>query len=82
MGEIKKERRRFVTGKMGAAFGSNKSTSEKKIVISARKIKDKVFEITFQQALQSGEYAIIPNQKNVTMATGSQAIKMNCFGID
>ncbi|CAN5439028.1 hypothetical protein BH09BAC3_BH09BAC3_35990 [soil metagenome] len=82
MGEIKKDRRRFVTGKVAALVGSNKSNSEKRITISAKKIRDKVFEITFGQTLQSGEYAIIPNTKNISLATGSMAIKINCFGVD
>jgi hypothetical protein len=82
MAEIKKDRRRFVTGKMGTMFGDNKSNSQKKIMTSSKKIKEKVFEITFSEPLQPGEYAIIPDQKNITMAAGSQEIRISCFGID
>ncbi|HEV8511988.1 MAG TPA: hypothetical protein VGQ59_01860 [Cyclobacteriaceae bacterium] len=82
MAEIKKDRRRFVTGKMGSAFGSNKSNNEKRVQISAKKIREKVFEISFQQNLSPGEYAIIPSQKNMSMSAGSQSMKMSCFGVD
>lgn len=80
--DIKKTKRRFVTGKMGAIIGGNTSNRQKAITFSVRKLRDKVFELTFLETLQPGEYAIIPDQKNITMATGSQSIKFNCFGID
>jgi hypothetical protein len=82
MAQVKKDSRRFVTGKMGALIGGNKSNNQKKIITSVKRLKEKVFEITFNEPLQLGEYAIIPYQKNATMAMGSQAIKINCFGID
>jgi len=82
MGDIRKDRRRFVTGKIGAFFGNSKSNNQKEITISAKKLRDKVFQITFEGSLQPGEYAIIPDQKHISMETGSQMIKISCFGVD
>lgn len=81
LGDVKKNGRRFVTGKMGT-FGGLKSNNANRISISSRKLREKLYEISFSQPLQPGEYAIISNQKSVSMANAGQSVKMNCFGVD
>lgn len=80
--EIKKNKRLFVTGKIATVFGSNNLKIDRRIPISFKKIRDRIFEIDFPKSLSIGEYAIIPTQKNGSMVSGSQSINIYCFGVD
>jgi hypothetical protein len=81
--EAKKDTRRFITGTIGGTF-KNKSGPENRIKISAKKIRDKVFEIAPVNEVPAGEYAIVPyiKEANMVAAAGNAPLKMYCFGID
>jgi hypothetical protein len=79
--EVKKGSRRFKAMKMGA-FGNVKNSTENKIKVSAKRLKDKIFEIVIDQTLTPGEYAIISNSAENTAKGLSTGARIFCFGID
>ena len=81
VGETKKDNRRFKSFKMGT-FGGTKGISDNRIKLTVRKIRDKVFEISVDQPLPTGEYAILPFAKEVTASAATTGVKVNCFGVD
>jgi hypothetical protein len=81
VGEAKKDNRRFKSFKMGT-FGGTKGISDNRIKIAVKKIRDKVFEITIDQVLPAGEYAILPYSKDATAMAMTAGVKVSCFGVD
>ena len=81
IGETKKDNRRFKSFKVGT-FGGTKGISDNRIRLTVKKIRDKVFEISIDQTLTAGEYAILPYSKEVTAAAATTGVKVNCFGVD
>lgn len=81
VGETKKDSRRFKSFKMGA-YGGSKGITNNRIKLAVKKIRDKVFEITIDQVLPAGEYAILPYSSEGTAMATTTGIKVNCFGID
>jgi hypothetical protein len=69
--DIKKDRRRFKSSKVGGVF--NKSTDVKeRIKFSAKKIRDRVYELIPEAPLIPGEFAIV----------NTLLMKVYCFGVD
>jgi len=82
-GEIKKDTRRFKTGKVAGMVRSN-TTDDNRVKIHAKKVRDNVFEILSDAAIPPGEYALIPyiKEAGIVAAAGNAPLKMYCFGID
>ena len=81
VGETKKDSRRFKSFKMGT-FGGTKGISDNRIKLTVKKLRDKIFEITIDQTLPAGEYAILPYSKDATAMAITAGVKVSCFGID
>jgi hypothetical protein len=71
LSEIKKERRRFKLSKAVGPFSKSTGATDK-IKVSAKKIRDKVYELTPQGTIVPVDFALIND------ATG----KVFCFGVD
>ena len=81
IGEPRKGSRRFSSFRM-SAFGSSKGVLDNRIKLTVKKIRDKIFEITIDQPLSPGEYAVLPYSKGTTMTVVTTGTKVNCFGVD
>jgi hypothetical protein len=81
--EIKKDVRRFKTGKV-AGIVKGKTAVDNRVRISAKKITGNIYEIVSDATIPRGEYAIIPYVKEagIVAAAGNAPLKMYCFGID
>ncbi len=80
----KKTYRRFI--QKGSSYGGGAKDLSKYLTIpDIKKIKNNLYEITFSQPLEQGEYSFLPIYKglqagNIISTTGNQRIY--CFGID
>ncbi|MBS1950996.1 MAG: hypothetical protein JST37_08335 [Bacteroidetes bacterium] len=81
IGEPRKGSRRFSSFRM-SAFGSSKGVLDNRIKLTVKKIRDKIFEITIDQPLSPGEYAVLPYSKGMSMTVITTGTKVNCFGVD
>lgn len=79
--EPKKASRRFKAMKMGA-LGQVKETSSNRTKMTAKKLRDKVFELTIGQPLEKGEYALIPNSSEAAQKAVTTGASIFCFGVD
>ncbi len=79
----KKDRRRFKQGSMKLGGGA-RDISENQINFSVKKIRDDVYEIILDIAIEPGEYAFMPiSDASINPLTaGSTKTKISCFGIN
>lgn len=80
-GESKRKSRSFKGFKMGMV-GNTKPLVSDRIKIFVKKVKDKVYEFSFEQPLDIGEYAFIPLNSNSTMQSMTTGIKVYCFAVE
>lgn len=79
--EQKKDRRRFIKGKMKLG-GKSKDISKYDVPLEFKKIREGLYEIVFTTPLEPGEYAFMPIGGDNTLGGGSQKQKLTCFGVD
>ncbi|MFN8889857.1 MAG: hypothetical protein ACK5WF_20540 [Cyclobacteriaceae bacterium] len=81
IGELKKSNRKFASFHY-STLGGFKPIIEKRIQLTSRKIRDKVFELSLEKPLPTGEYAIFSySTEDLGVAINSGA-RIACFGID
>jgi hypothetical protein len=77
--EQKKDRRRFIKGKMRLG-GKTKDVSKYDVRLEFKKIRDGLYELILIGPIELGEYAFMPLENNNSIGKTSQ--KLTCFGID
>ena len=78
MGEIKKDQRHFVTA--GSKLFGKKDERKTQVVAVLHKMRDNIYEVTFENGLLPGEYCVLPIHG--PNATSTMKVKIDCFGID
>lgn len=79
----KKDRRRFKQGSIKFGGGA-RDISDNQINFSIKRIRQNVYEIILDVAIESGEYAFMPISDATInpLTAGSVKTKISCFGID
>ena len=81
VGEKEKSGRKFSSSTM-SSMGSMKPAIANRVKLAPKKLRDKVFQATIDQALLPGEYAIILDTPEALAKANTSGIKISCFGID